>query len=295
MSDPTIVVARRQGHDEVTGNWSEAWMRTTTRRAPCVKGQPTTRHPDSGRDRAAPPASRPTGHSRTDPGPRISTSTALTCGLRPLDHRWRQVTAVCSVTGDTFPDVIRAVIPVLPGSGQKSGTRSRLAATVREAIEIHESKDSAKRDTMEAWLLTGSDTAEVARRTGMDADVVATYRDLFFDVAPWLRTNAGREDLAWILLGEGIYFGTPESDHGAWKKFVALQGGEHVLQRYLAYLAALPLNTKMLVSAVPTDQLERMRDLLYMRIYVLSRAPLRTHAQRMRMEVVFERSQHLRR
>ena len=73
-------------------------------------------------------------------------------------------------------------------------TKSQLAATVREAIEIHEAKDPANRDTMEAWLLTGLDTAEVARRTGMDTDVVAIYRDLFFDVGPWLLTDAGRED-----------------------------------------------------------------------------------------------------
>ena len=220
----------------------------------------------------------------------------LTCGLRPLDHRWRQVTAVCSVTGDTFPDVIRAVIPVLPGSGQKSVTRSQLAATVREAIEIHEAKDPAKRDTMEAWLLTGVDTAEVARRTGMDADVVAIFRDLFFDVGPWLRTDAGREDLAWHLLGEGVYFGIPESDHGAWKRFVALQGGEHVLQRISRTWRPSLLNTEIVgIRHAHRPTRTNAGPALHADLRPVSRASPDTDAQRMRMEVVFERSQQLRR
>ena len=136
-----------------------------------------------------------------------------------------------------------------------------------------------------AWLLTGVDLDEAAKRTGMDTDVVAIYRDLFFDVGPWLLTDAGREDLGMAPDGGGrLTSPSPSLMAASGSGSSPSKPAQRFLARFLEYLKALPIIVPSDVSKVPTEELERMRDLLFVRIHVLSDAKLDTDAQRMRME-----------
>jgi hypothetical protein len=185
--------------------------------------------------------------------------------------------------------LIEAAITVLPRMKKRARSRDRLVGAVKEAIALHEASNPLERDTVEAWLLSGVDIADAARRTDLDQTVVLIYRDLFFDVLPWLAGDLN--DLSWAVLGESMYHRQiAEDDVSTMKRFVALLGGPHVLERYLDYLKALPLSLPPKVSALSTEELERLKDLLFMRIYVLSHVPLKTPAQFMRMEIVLERS-----
>jgi hypothetical protein len=127
----------------------------------------------------------------------------------------------------------------------------------------------------------------VASKTGLDPGVVTAYRDLFFDLGPWLADDFAREDLCWHLVGDKMYVGIEETDQGAWKRFAALSGGPYVLDRVLDYFRAAPLVYPSDVSGLSDADLERLRDLLTVRHWLLTKAPLRTQAQRVRMEVVW--------
>jgi hypothetical protein len=205
------------------------------------------------------------------------------------DHRWhlaRKLVPRGKALGPArmAPYAVR----VLPGGTRLTGAALvRATAVVREAIELREAEDPAPRDDIEAWLLCGVGPAEVGTKTGVEADVVQSYRDLFFDLTAWLTDEFAREDLAWALLGEKVCVGIEEADVGAWKRFAALNGGPVVLERLLDYLKAVPLVVPSDMTGLSDADLERLRDLLVVRMYVLGKATLRTTAQRLRMEFVY--------
>jgi hypothetical protein len=207
----------------------------------------------------------------------------------PPDHRWHLARKLVPLGKALDPARMAPyAVQVLPGTTRLSGAALATAtAAVREAIELREGEDANRRDDLEAWLLCGISPAEAGTKTGVEADVVRFYRDLFFDLGPWLVDDFGREDLAWLLLGDKLYVGIEEADVGAWKRFAAITGGPVVLERLLDYLKAVPLVYPPDVSRLSDADLGRLRDLLYVRRYLLTKAPLTTTAQRLRMEVVW--------
>jgi hypothetical protein len=204
----------------------------------------------------------------------------------PPDHRWRLVlrrlpTGKVPRPHALVPDAVR----VLPGgTGLTPAERAAAVEAVCAAIELHEAEDSGQRDTFEAWLLCGLPVGEAARRVGIDEAAAGAYRDLFFDISE--RLAADPSELAFDLLPpESAYLIDP-ADTRTWKQWMALAGGEHVLRAYLDYLTADPVGVPTDLSRVSTAELERRRDLLWMRLMILSLAPLDTPAQWARMELV---------
>jgi hypothetical protein len=154
------------------------------------------------------------------------------------------------------------------------------------AIRLRGADDPAERDTLEAWILAGVPAGEVAAKAGRPIDVVAVYAALNLDVIGRLGTDDDRDATAWRLFGDRLDVGIPETDVGAWKRYAALTGGPYVLEAFLAYLSALPLAVPADLSGLSDAELVRLRGLLRTRRWVLSRAPVRTAAQRMRLEFV---------
>jgi hypothetical protein len=207
----------------------------------------------------------------------------------PPDHRWLRARQLVPLGKQLDPDRMAPyAVKVLPrGTALSGAALDQITAVVQEAIELREADDLAKRDDVEAWLLCELSPDDVALKTILEVAVVRAYRDLFFDLGPWLADDFSREDLAWHLLGDKLYVGIDESDFGAWKRFAAITGGPVVLNRLLEYQKAVPLIYPHDVSRMSDADLERHRDLLIVRHWVLSKAPLRTTAQRIRMEFVW--------
>ena len=207
----------------------------------------------------------------------------------PPDHRWHLARKLVPL--GTALDPARMApfaVKVLPGGTRLTGPAlATFTNPVREAIELREAEDPHPRDDVEAWLVAELTPAEVAQKTDLDPAVVAAYRDLFLDLTAWLVDDFGREDLAWHLLGDKLYAGIEEGDVRAWKVFAALTGGPIVLERLLDYLKAAPVVIPGDLERRSDADLERLRDLLHVRWWMLTKAPLTTQAQRVRFEFVW--------
>ena len=207
----------------------------------------------------------------------------------PPDHRWHRARQLVPLGKALDPARMAPyAAKALPGGTRLDGAAlAALTDAVRQAIELREAEDASPRDTLEAWLLCELSADEVAGKTDLDPAVVAAYRDLFFDLAAWLADDLSRWELGYLLLGDKLDWGIPEADVGAWKKYAAYTGGPYVLERLLDYQQALPLVYPPDVSRLSDADLERLRDLLLVRRWVLVTAPLTTQAQRVRMEFVW--------
>jgi hypothetical protein len=207
----------------------------------------------------------------------------------PPDHRWHGARQLVPRGKDLEPQWMAPfAAKVLPGGTRLTGAAlATFTTAVKEAIELREAADPTRRDDLEAWLVCELTPAEVARKTSVETAVVAAYRDLFFDLTAWLTDPLGRWERGWVLLGDKLDRGIAEADVGAWKKYAAHTGGPVVLERLLDYLKACPLIYPSDVSGMTDADLERLRDLLIVRHWVLTMAPLTTAAQRMRIEYVW--------
>lgn len=100
--------------------------------------------------------------------------------------------------------------------------------------------DQARRDILQARLLTGEPRNEVAKRFAMAEDAVEFYEKLYFDV----RDRLGSRD--WIakvvlqtsrLMASSHYGITPEEQRGLLYRFFAYHGGPLVLDAVITGLA----------------------------------------------------------
>jgi hypothetical protein len=213
-----------------------------------------------------------------------------------LDHRWLRVQELLAAKGATIADgdrFVQAAMAVLTPLSGKKLTQEQFSDAIREAIQLRSAADPMDRDTLEAWLLSGLDIDGIAEKTKLLGLVVQAYRDLFLDVVPWL--DQYREELAMEVLPEYVYAGIEEDDISTWKRFVALQGGPFVLESYLKYLKCPRILPPSKLDHFTTKQLEYLSEYYSVRVYILSRVPLKTDRQRMLMNLVTERVQEYRR
>ena len=148
-------------------------------------------------------------------------------------------------------------------------SQAKLAAftpDIAAAHAVYTSGDKFRRGTVEAWLLTGLPSTEIAARCDVTAAVVEAYHELFFDV------REKRAAPAWVVcnaLGTADLSAVGEGDVDVILKRFALVGGRFVLELVLdAYRhgCAAPAD----LSAVSVADLTRLRGRLMGRALVLA-------------------------
>ena len=148
-------------------------------------------------------------------------------------------------------------------------SRAKLAAfapDIAAAHAVYTAGDTFVRGTLEAWLLTGLPSTEIAAECDVTAAVVEAYHALFFDV------REKRAAPAWVVcnaLGTADLSAVGEGDVDVILKRFALVGGRFVLELVLdAYRhgCAAPAD----LSAAAVGDLVRLRGRLMGRALVLA-------------------------
>jgi hypothetical protein len=144
---------------------------------------------------------------------------------RPLDWRWTLAGYLArsdSRSRRPWIDVpVRRAVRHLQQAGFP-GRRGRLRpdTALLDALALRSGPDSPVRTAVEVLLLAGEGDEAIAARVGLDADSVAAYHDLLFDVRPLL----GHPDAVLArVFGERIYIEPLDSGQAVW--LLAYRGG----------------------------------------------------------------------
>ena len=192
----------------------------------------------------------------------------------PPDARWRRAGLLadghrCGDGRDVW--VVRARdfrrrMRELAGDPDSPAKLAASAPDIAAAHVVYTSGDKFRRGTLEAWLLTGLPSAEIAAECDVTAAAVEAYHALFFRVRDKLSTPL------WVLLnalGTADLSAVGEGDVDVILKRFALVGGRFVLELVLdAYRhgCAPPAD----LSAVSVADLTRLRGRLMGRALVLA-------------------------
>ena len=156
----------------------------------------------------------------------------------PPDARWRRAGLLadghrCGDGRDAW--VVRALdyrrrMRELAGDPDSPAKLAASAPDIAAAHAAYTSGDEFARGTLEAWLLTGLPSAEIAARCDLGAAAVEAYHELFFRVRGKLATPL------WVLLnalGAANLSAVGEGDVDVILKRFALVGGRFVLELVL--------------------------------------------------------------
>jgi hypothetical protein len=156
----------------------------------------------------------------------------------PPDARWRRASLLadghrCGHGRDAW---VRRALPfvrrlrALEGDPGRAARLAALDPDLAAAHVVYTAGDKFARGTLEAWLLTGLPSTEIAARCDVTAAVVEAYHELFFRVRVRLATPL------WVLLsalGTADLSSVGEGDVDVILKRFALVGGCFVLELVL--------------------------------------------------------------
>ena len=159
--------------------------------------------------------------------------------FRALDWRWRvamsQVRTGSRARPRWIDEPVKQAVSYLRQDALTAtagrSNRSTIDHVTAEAVGLRSSPNCATRTAIEALLLGGLDDHRIAAIVGTDANIVAAYHDLFFDV----RSILNYSDVVMArVFGERLYRRAPDRETAV--RLLSFQGG--------------PLVAEALVSAV---------------------------------------------
>lgn len=146
--------------------------------------------------------------------------------LSPPHWRWARATLLAANPGREIPGTDAVTLAASAFIRDRTrGTTKKVNRDRVNAADLFES-DAAPRWRLEAMILTGLPTKQVAQKVGLEYETVETYEGLFFDVRS--RLQAG----SWIAahtFGMKPFTGFGPDDLGALWRWVGYRRGEHAL------------------------------------------------------------------
>ena len=190
--------------------------------------------------------------------------------LRPADWRWQLASVLAGhpeAPRRYFRD--RHVVAACKFlRSRESSPAAPIAAKwqpLAAALDLYQS-DAMNRAVLEARILAGEDTPTIARKCGLDAAVIDTYHDVFFDV----RSVLGCTSLINHMVLRAYMLTDPEKDQPRVLKLFAYKGGpcvlDDVLQRYVGKpKPVIPLS----FAALSQAEIEKRRHWIEIRLLIL--------------------------
>jgi hypothetical protein len=162
------------------------------------------------------------------------------CGSPKPDARWHRARLLIEGRGlrDGCDDWVRRARDFIRRWQELADDPTRQAklavcdADVAAAHAVYSSRSSLAKGALEAWLLTGMSSEEVARECGLTAAAVEAYHELFFDVRCRLSATA------WVVcnaLGAVNLWDAAEGDIDVILKWIGRFGGPFLLRGALDY------------------------------------------------------------